>query len=119
MMNTTEMLNTAVEHVKAVIDDKRVYVRTSSVSKVSGRCLFDFSGLDSHDIAIGVVFKKKSPVAYYVIPGRLCPKVLLVKPGSEDSKWHPYYCDAGDQLGSFVRRMLDHKVPKSIINKFA
>jgi len=121
--STTAMLNMAIEHVKASVEDentfKSVHVRTSSINKTNGRCLFDFEGMDPSHVAVGVVFKKDVPTSYYVVPGRLCPKILLVKPGSEDSKWHPYYCDSYVDLGSLIGRMLAHKPSKKLLNRLA
>ena len=121
-MSTSQTLNSAVEHVEKLLGEKltkKVYIRSATPGKTNGRCLFDFTNNTNQDLALAVVCGKKGPTGYYVVPGHNCPKVLLVRPGSEDSKWHPYYCADPKALAALVQSTLDFKPSKRLLNRLS
>jgi len=116
---TTSMLNEAVRHVSKYLDEqttKKLHIRTSKIGG-NGRCLFDFhlSNVGSVQVMIGVVYVKDEPAGYYVVPHQICPKVLLVRPGSKKSKWFNYYCPAAHEMANRVQELLKFKPNKKLI----
>lgn len=95
-----------------------VLVRISNVNEKTGRCDFKF-GLDGHPhtlVAVGVVLDdNRWTDKYYVIPARVCPSTLFVKPGDETSKWNPYFVDGkklkiADVIVDYARKKPDMSI---------
>lgn len=127
-MNTVAMNQETAEKISADLDEKTaksITVRTASINKRTGRCLFDFedasgNGPQADMVAVAVVFKKAKPTGqFYVIPGTVCPKKLLLKPGSEASKWHAYYCGDVENLTDLIKQTMAFRPSKSLLERLS
>lgn len=124
-MSTTATLNAAISHVRRLVPNKdlfdSIYVRAATLNQTTGRCTFDFSANQTKsNIAVCVALDgRENPIGFYVIPMNRCPSILLVKPGAENSKYHPYYCDKADSLSDFIQKMAEYQPSKSLLRRLA
>lgn len=125
-MNTMAMNQETVEKIASKLSEKaakKIAVRTASINKRTGRCLFDFedaggNGLAADMVAIAVVFSgAKQTGQFYVIPGQMCPKKLLLKPGSPSSKWNAYYCGSAAKLTDLIERTVAFRPSQQLLER--
>lgn len=107
------MHRTVIDRVaKKMPQSVAVVVRAASVNKKTGRSLFDFEDVTPGCVAVGAVFRGgRMTDEFYVIPGLVCPKKLLIKPGSESTKWRSFYCSGIENLGPMIERMAAYQPP--------
>lgn len=116
-MNTIQLnenVTNAVSKHLTKRNAEEIAVRAASPNQRTGRCLFDFDHVGTAKVMIAVVVKGAEPTGeYYVIPRRLCPSKLLLRPGSASSKWFPYLCD-DKNLRQRIESTLDYKQSRKL-----
>mgnify|MGYP001607469844 CR=1 FL=1 len=103
---------------------QKLVIRAATPDRRTGRCLFDFDSVNATQpkgaLMVGAVLCDGKPTdQYYVVPQHVCPRKLLVRPGSSASKWHPYYCDTLAKLVRLVDDTLRYRVARSMIDRLS
>ncbi len=116
-MKTSELGNAVTEDILSRVPKTlrdSIEVRASSINTKNGRCSFPFQPDASTKVLIGVVCRAGKPTGqYYVIPAKIMPKKLELKPADAASKWHVYLCPL-DGIKDAAKRAAAWEQPREI-----
>lgn len=121
MSKTSAKLIEATKYIWSKIPESlhdKVYVRTATPGRKSGRCAFDFHEIDREKVAVAVVCGPDGPTDdFYVVPGHSCPQTLTVVVGSPRAKWNPYYCAGTKLLAQQIQQTADFKPSRKLLSR--